>query len=518
MKPPLLYYDSADVHDSETTAGDFDATLDRIAGQSEGRSARVAVTQVTFSRLDRIAAFALAQTLTPAPKIPRFNPAEHPRLRAAFETYLEQVRDQLRGTPVSLADPDPALLQILDDFDRRDSPGERPNLLRLLGMLADDAFIGPHTFHLDISNRCNTNCVFCGLHSPMLKQPKRKIQGRRFTEGWKGRLVDERIFTELVDDLAEIGTREDLLFSGEGEPLTHPQAPWMIRYVKSRDIALTLFTNGLALNERLANMLIDVNLDILYWSLSAATPASFVKQQPARRESDFRRVVDVMTNLVRRKRKRENKPYLILAHVINNINYDECEKAMELAAQIGVDSVRYQLMHSCSSTEPLLIGKEQFERAAPQIDRARLLAEQAGIDIVANIDFQLEAAAKTFELPETVLPCHWSHDLYNRTGCLAGWLFSRSFTDGRISFCCHDKIVGNLYRGRYKDLWFSDRYRRIRRKAKAFNLKDNIDLTDERCGGLLLDEDCSYCGNYEFINQALSDLSDLGWDRFLRKV
>lgn len=516
MTAPVLYFDNATIHDSWTRPGDFASTLSSIE-PAKRPSVIVAVTQSTFSRLDRIVAYAFSRTLTPAPLIPKFEPRKETKLFDGFRNYLELVNTRLKGSPVNLAQPDPALLGIMADFDRGATDRTRSNLLRLLGVLADDVFIGPHTFHLDISNRCNTNCIFCGLHSPMLIDPKKKIRGRRFTEGWKGHLIDEKIFCDLVDDLAEIGCREDILFSGEGEPLTHPDADRMIRYVRSKDMALTLFTNGLAVDKAKADLFVQSDLDILYWSLSAGTAKTFAALQPARKATEYGRMIEAMRYLVEKKRKKNNKPYIILAHVINSKNFDECEKMMALAKDVGIDSVRYQVMHSCSSTEPLLISKEQFDVASGQLDKARLQAEKAGIEIVANIDFQMESAAKTYELPETVLPCHWSFDLYNRTGCLAGWFFSRSFTDGRISFCCHDKIVGSLYRARFRDLWYSDRYRQIRQSAKAFKIDCNIDMTDESCGGWLLDEDCNYCGNYEFINQALVDLENLGWKKYLRR-
>jgi MoaA/NifB/PqqE/SkfB family radical SAM enzyme len=518
MKAWTLYFDDSSGHDAWTSSGDFSKLLGAFGDAAFPKQLNVAVTQSTFSRLDRIVAFACAMAGRSAPVLGPFDVLAHAEnLADGFFRYITNVEQALSGLPVSLGATDPNLTQILENFDQRQNPKTRSNLLRLLGVMADDVFIGPHTFHLDISNRCNTNCVFCGLHSPMLLEPQNKIFGRRFTQGWKGRIVDEEIFTNLVDDLASIGCKEDILFSGEGEPLTHPAADRMIRYVKSKQMDLTLFTNGHALNDKLADLLVDSNLDILYWSLSAGSAKTFVKLQPAKKAADFSRAIDVMRYMVSQKKKKQAKPFIILAHVINAFNYDECEKVMELAVSIGVDSVRYQVMHSCSSTESLLINKDQFTVAKQQIDRARILAEQAGIEIVANIDFQLLAAEKTYALPEAVLPCHWSHDLYSRTGCLAGWFFSRAFTDGRISFCCHDKIVGNLYRARFADWWFSSRYRNVRKAAKAFDESNNIDMTDECCGGMLLEKDCNYCGNYEFINQGLADLSDLGWDRFLRR-
>ena len=53
--------------------------------------------------------------------------------------------------------------------------------------------------------------------------------------------------------------------------------------------------------------------------------------------------------------------------------------------------------------------------------------------------------------------------------------------------------------------------------AKAFDLSVNPELIEENCGGPLLGPDCDYCGNYEFINQALCYLDDLQLRPLLRK-
>ena len=279
-----------------------------------------------------------------------------------------------------------------------------------------------------------------------------------------------------------------------------------------------MFSNGLLVDEKIGDLFVEVDLDILYWSLSAASPATFAKMQPAHPPERFAPMVRNFAELVKKKRAKNNKPYIILAHVINRLNAHETEAAMDLAVETGVDAVRFQIMHSCgTSFDDLLITEAQYAGIEKQVAAARRKAEQAGIDVVANIDFQLPRAGETFALGTDVLPYHWSHDLYDQTGCLAGWFFGRSFTDGRLSFCCHDKIVGSLYRGRYRDIWFSERYRKLRQAAKAFDAKVNPELVDESCGGPLLGPDCNYCGNYEFNNQALADLDRYDLRRFMRR-
>ena len=43
------------------------------------------------------------------------------------------------------------------------------NPLHLAGLADGEVLTGPQTIHLDITNGCNTNCITCWDHSPLLK-------------------------------------------------------------------------------------------------------------------------------------------------------------------------------------------------------------------------------------------------------------------------------------------------------------------------------------------------------------
>jgi MoaA/NifB/PqqE/SkfB family radical SAM enzyme len=514
MPEALLYADGPTDHEARAGAGSF---APAAAAIRDGATAVVIPTPQNFWRLGRVARWALSLRGRWA-DLADFRPQDHEKLAPAWAAYANALRDRLRGASVAIGEPAPELETLLGVFDAHATPATRANLLRLLGALTDGCFIGPHTFHLDVANACNTNCVFCGLHSPRLGGPGPNARGRRFTEGWSTGRIDLETFAGLIDDLAAIGATEDVLFSGEGEPLTHPRIFDMLRLARAKGLALTLFSNGLALDDAAADALVEVDLDILYWSLSAASPATFAQLQPAQAAARFRPLVDRAAALVRKKRAKNNKPYVIQAHVINRLNAHECEAAMDLAIAVGVDAVRYQVMHQCGANmADLLLTPAQHADVVRQLERARVKAERAGVAIAANIDFQLAGVGEAFAQPAHAAPHHWSRGLYRETGCLAGWFFGRSFSDGRLSFCCHDKIVGSLKRGRLRDIWFAERYRQLRQAAKAFDERVNPDLVDESCGGPLLGPDCDWCGNYEFNNQALADLDRLGLRRLLRR-
>jgi MoaA/NifB/PqqE/SkfB family radical SAM enzyme len=63
-----------------------------------------------------------------------------------------------------------------------------------------------------------------------------------------------------------------VVFSGFGEPLTHPNILEMIGAVRKRDIAVTLGSNGLLLEARMAHELVRLGVDRLVVSVDGVKP------------------------------------------------------------------------------------------------------------------------------------------------------------------------------------------------------------------------------------------------------
>ncbi len=74
---------------------------------------------------------------------------------------------------------------------------------------------GPRDVHVDVTNGCNLSCVSCWDHSPLLRDPR--------PAAWKRRRMSLDRFGALVDQLARLGSVRQLVISGIGEPMTHPQ-------------------------------------------------------------------------------------------------------------------------------------------------------------------------------------------------------------------------------------------------------------------------------------------------------
>jgi len=387
--------------------------------------------------------------------------------------------------------------EIIEIFKRISYNESEEELLRLLGIVAGKTFIGPAYFHLDISNSCNMSCSYCWFHSETAPD-------REYTDKWKKQKIKLNTFKRLVDDLHELKTGL-ILFSGAGEPLTHPKIIEMVDYVKKKGIILQLFTNALLLDKDYAKKFVDSDLDEVYCSISAANSNTYKKLHPSSGKNEFETIEKNIIFLSKYKKK-QNKtmPEVVLIEVINGLNYNEALEMLDWVRKIGANAIRFQLMHNMKLKHLMLNQKEKLE-FKEYLDKVKNLAKKHNIKIQENINVQIE----TFDSKSG----DWEIDFYKQKGCFAGWYFSRYWVSEGISFCCAHKIVNSLENKRFKDIWNSDKYNKMRVIARDGNVKRNIKMVDRNN---LLDEECNHCGNYDLNRTAYKKLKKYGLLKFIQ--
>jgi len=102
----------------------------------------------------------------------------------------------------------------------------------------------------NITRTCNLRCVHCYSDSHPQKYP--------------GELTGKQA-RAVIDDVASFGVPA-LLFSG-GEPLVRPDLPDLMRYARSKQLRLTLSTNGTLIDEATARILHEIGLSYVGISL-----------------------------------------------------------------------------------------------------------------------------------------------------------------------------------------------------------------------------------------------------------
>ncbi|MCK6528511.1 radical SAM protein [Myxococcota bacterium] len=459
----------------------------------------------TFHRLGPLALAAAALAGAPAPPaLPEpFRPRPLHRVDRLLPAWLEHLRFALAGLPVEVGEPDDDLRELLAAVARSAHPENEGTLLRLLGALTGAVFRGPHTFHLDVANACNVDCVYCWFHSPLAKG---RPDAGAFDRAWKREVVEWDVFTRLVDDLAGMGTCEDVLFSGKGEPLLHPRILDMIPYVKGKGMGLSLFTNGLLLREDARRALVDHGVDLLYVSLSSASPAVYEALHPGHPGRELDEVRRNVSELTRSKREADaESPRVMMVDVVTTRNCAELLDFYEMSRDLGAEFVRYQLVHVQPYNRELMLLPDQVGRLREDLAEAHRREAAGGPRIVDNIDWQVETLD-----PATG---RWGHARLPGEGCYVGWTFSRSWTNGDVSFCCSPKVVDNLNERGFAEIWNGETYSAFRNAAR--DLARHGDLTF-RNGARLLGDHCAGCPNYEGIGRLAADLRRYGLDRFVR--
>ncbi|RMF93792.1 MAG: radical SAM protein [Candidatus Schekmanbacteria bacterium] len=97
---------------------------------------------------------------------------------------------------------------------------------------------------IEITSRCNLNCLHCYINSPIDNAKKEE----------RGELTTEEIF-KILDSIAEEGCLW-LLLTG-GEPLLRKDFFEIYNYAKKKGFLITLFTNGTLIDEKTADYLAD---------------------------------------------------------------------------------------------------------------------------------------------------------------------------------------------------------------------------------------------------------------------
>jgi len=313
---------------------------------------------------------------------------------------------------------------------------------------------GPEHVVIDITNRCNEQCMGCWLYSPLLKNKP--------SEECLGREINFEKAKELISCLAGLGTRR-IRFTGGGEPLMHPKIMQLIEFTKSQGLLCGITTNFSLCNEGRVRDLIRLGVDELAVSLWAADEETYAKTHYRVMPGTFDRIVSNLRVLTREKKDR---PFLTLCNVICSLNYSQVRRMFEFALQVKADGAYFTLIDALEGTDALLLNapqKESVLRQAGEIQAAwRGLPSQERI----KLDYFDGLISRLKE--EGSLAGDYDRSRVNQIPCLVGWIFARVLADGNVVPCCRavTKPMGNINSRDFKAIWHGRAYAEFRVKAR----------------------------------------------------
>jgi MoaA/NifB/PqqE/SkfB family radical SAM enzyme len=340
---------------------------------------------------------------------------------------------------------------------------------RLESVRRGGLLFGPEILQVNLGHRCNLDCIFCWNHSPLL--PRR-------SKAWHGAILSDRHARNVAEAIPVL--RPDrVVLSGQGEPLIQKAAPVILHAALDAGIPVVVQTNGVGG--------IDVErlegVERLMVNLSAATPDGYEATHPGC-GGLLPRVVGRMRQAAVL-RSRGKGPEVTILAVVQRTNIDELVPIVELAREVGASAVHFKGMEFAPGLETLVLDAEDRERVRRGLELAKECALRLGVSLhSAHL--------------EQVLGCSDGRrftDCMTSVPCVMGWYYLRVTCDGRVMFCCKDKLVGHLDDRPLSRIWRSPTYHLHRLAARD---------GDGSTG--LLDEKCRACSNFERNRQVVLEL------------
>lgn len=307
---------------------------------------------------------------------------------------------------------------------------------RMLGKVS--LLSSPPIVQVEVTNRCNLNCIFCSRHSNPLQLGD----------------LPECLIPEISNFSAR--ARETICF-GYGEPLIGKTFHNLIREIRSGRVSFT--TNGLALTPALLSELLAEVSRPLYnvtFSIDAVDEATYLS---IRERSNFHKVWENLRGLTALKASRHLKlPEVWINFVAMRRNIEQLPGLVINAAEAGVSRIivfHLVVWDASYQAESLLDHPDLTKRV---FDETRRIAQERKIQVDLPItisDGRTHTPDGTEEMP---LP-----------KCYQPWSYVYIRHDGEVHACCFSEKLrmGNLKEKRFDEIWNNSAYQHLRRTVNS---------------------------------------------------
>ncbi len=336
--------------------------------------------------------------------------------------------------------------------------------LDLAGVMQGDvAYTGPYTIQLDVTNRCNNDCIACWLHSPLLAKTGPNAKDRRAQLRFD-------LVRQMLDDAAAMGTR-DIYMAGGGDPIVYPWLKETVEHAKSHGMTVAINTNFALADEAWCDWACDVGLDDMTMSVWAGSEHGYAATHPNKKAKHFHRLQSMITYLNRRKREVGRGPTVKLYQVVSNLNWTEFEAMYDFVDLTGSDAVEYTVVDTVPGyTDSLLFDHEQREQLIRwSVDLQERLEARGEGHKLFGFDHWLRRL-RTEEVTEGLGDASIVHTF----PCTIGWTFLRVMPDGKVTSCLksHRIPIGNLNDQRLTDMWNNSAQRTFRQMTNVREKRD----------------------------------------------
>ncbi|MEX5213174.1 MAG: radical SAM protein [Nitrospiraceae bacterium] len=192
----------------------------------------------------------------------------------------------------------------------------------------------PSQIIVDVTEICNLACIHCP--HPTFKK----------SEHYAGRHLDPELNRKMVDEVREHGKgiTQYIRYTGEGEPLVHPQGYDMIEYACNYSgVYVTVTTNGTIMNEKRTRQLLNSGVHLVDVSIDAFTPETYAK---IRVNGDLMATRANVLKLIDWVRRSRSKTKVVVSYIEQPQNIHETRDFEDYWKDQGADYVVIRRLHS----------------------------------------------------------------------------------------------------------------------------------------------------------------------------
>jgi tungsten cofactor oxidoreducase radical SAM maturase len=299
--------------------------------------------------------------------------------------------------------------------------------------------------YVEITGRCNLDCIFCVRRS-WLEGP-----GEMSLEG----------FREIITQLRAFPRLETVNFGGFGEPLSHPEIVKMLRLAKDLGVKTELTTNATLLEEPMARELVASGLDTIVVSVDSVTPPTY---QQIRVGTDLPKVLNNLNALhLVRDGNHGRTPKLGLEFVAMRRNYEEFPALLKTAVSLNASFILVTnlMPHTEEMSREILYDDGLQPALSPLRFAVRTILPQNRLRTERRCRF-IGRDSLTIAWDGQVSPCY---PLMHTHSC---YVYGRHKTMERYS-------LGSVWQEGLVSIWASEEYTRFRAKVKCFDFPSCTD-------------------------------------------
>ena len=186
--------------------------------------------------------------------------------------------------------------------------------------------INEKTVIWDITKTCNLKCIHC-------------YNSERYSASDEDLVTSE--FKEYMDTFSKWGVKH-LHFLG-GEPLIRNDLIELIKHAKSKNIKVTLNTNGTLVTDKRSKELIESGIDQIAFSLDGATPKT---NDYIRGNGTYEKVISGIKTLKQAAKSNQSDLQIGIAFTMTSINLNELSQVIEVGIENEVDVIDFQEYYS----------------------------------------------------------------------------------------------------------------------------------------------------------------------------